>query len=181
MRHPKLIIAGIGVALAAAGGTTAAVVTSSAASTTRPAVTAPAAAPGTTATVRGAHALVGGRTEAILTDAKGLPLYFYGADTATRSLVSGSLAVLWPPLTSAAPVAAGLGGKLTVVNDIHGGQVAYNGHPLYTFAGDRPGQVSGQGVQGFFVVTPGVAPIAASATSAGSVPAAPSGGGYGGY
>ena len=35
MRHPKIIIAGIGIALAAAGGTTAAAVTSSAASTTR--------------------------------------------------------------------------------------------------------------------------------------------------
>ena len=81
MRHPKLIIAGIGIALAAAGGTTAAAVTSSAASTTPPAVTAPAAVPGAAATVRVAHALVGGRTEAILTDAKGLPLYFYGADT----------------------------------------------------------------------------------------------------
>ena len=133
------------------------------------------------ATVRVAHALVGGRTEAILTDAKGLPLYFYRADTAARSLVSGSLAVAWPPLTSATPVAAGLGGKLTVVNDPHGGQVAYNGHPLYTFAGDQPGQVTGQGVQGFSVVTPGVASIAASATSTGSGPAAPSAGGYGGY
>jgi predicted lipoprotein with Yx(FWY)xxD motif len=179
MRHPKLIIASIGVALAAAGGTTAAVVTSSAASTTPPAVTAPAVVPGTAATVRVAHTLVGGRTEAILTDAKGLPLYFYGADTAARSLVSGSLAVLWPPLTSAAPDAAGLGGKLTVVNDIHGGQVAYNGHLLYTFIGDRPGRVSGQDVQGFLVATPGIAPIGASAASPGAVPAAPSGGGYG--
>jgi predicted lipoprotein with Yx(FWY)xxD motif len=181
MRHPKLIIAGIGVALAAAGGTTAAAVTSSSASTTPPAVTAPAAVPGTTATVHIAHTLVGGKTEAILTDAKGLPLYFYGPDTSTKSLVSGSLAVLWPPLTSAAPVAAGSGGKLTVVNDIHGGQVAYNGHPLYTFIGDRPGQVTGQGVQGFLLATPGIAPIGASATSAGTVPAAQSGSGYGGY
>jgi predicted lipoprotein with Yx(FWY)xxD motif len=127
--------------------------------------------------VRVTDALVAGKTETILTDAKGLPLYFYRADTPARSLVSGSLAALWPPLTSAAPVAAGLGGKLAVVNDIHGGQVAYNGHPLYTFVGDRPGQ----GVQGFFVATPGIAPIASSATSTGTVPAAPSSSGYGGY
>jgi predicted lipoprotein with Yx(FWY)xxD motif len=71
--------------------------------------------------VRVAHALIGVRAEAILTDAKGLPLYFHGADTAARSLVSGSLAVVWPPVTSAVPVATGLGGKLTVVNDTHGG------------------------------------------------------------
>jgi hypothetical protein len=45
--------------------------------------------------------------------------------------------------------------------------------------------VTGQGVQGFFVATPGLAPIAGSSTSAGSpapagtVPAASSGSGYG--
>jgi predicted lipoprotein with Yx(FWY)xxD motif len=131
--------------------------------------------------VRIAHALVGGRTEAILTDANGRPLYFYQPDTATRSLVSGGLAALWPPLTSAAPVAAGLGGKVTVVNDVHDGQGAYNGHMLYTFAGDRSGQVNGQGFQNFFVATPGIAAKAASPASTGSVPAAPPGGGYGGY
>jgi predicted lipoprotein with Yx(FWY)xxD motif len=124
---------------------------------------------------------VGGKTEAILTNAHGLPLYFYRPDTATKSLVTGGLATLWPPLTAAAPVAAGLGGKLAVVTSAHGGQVAYNGHLLYTFAGDRPGQVIGQGFQNFFVATPGIAPITASPTSSSTVPAAPSGGGYGGY
>jgi predicted lipoprotein with Yx(FWY)xxD motif len=180
MRHPKLIIAGIGVALAAAGGATAAVATSSSASSTPPAATAPAT-PGTAATVRTAQAVVGGKTEAILTTAHGLPLYFYQPDPATKSLVTGSLAALWPPLTSAAPAHAGLGGKLTVVTDVHGSQVAYNGHLLYTFASDRPGQVTGQGFQNFFVATPGIAPITASPAPAGSVPAAPSGSGYGGY
>ena len=179
MRNPKILIAGIGVALAAAGGISAAVATSSAAGTP-PAVTAPSTAPGS-ATVRIAHALVGGRTEAILTNASGLPLYFYGPDTAAKSLVSDGLAALWPPLTSASPTAAGLSGKLTVVNDAHGGQVAYNGHLLYTFTGDRPAQVTGQGFQNFFVVTPGIAQKAASPTSTGTVPAGPSGGGYGGY
>ena len=72
-----------------------------------------------------------------------------------------------------------------VVADVHGDQVAYNGHLLYTFADDQAGQVTGQGVQGFFVATPGLAPIAGSSTSAGSsapagtVPAASSGSGYG--
>ena len=180
MRHPKIVIASIGVALAAAAGISATVATGSAASSTPSAATAPAA-PGGSTTVRIANALVAGRTEAILTNANGLPLYYYVPDTAGTSLVSGQLAVLWPPLTSAAPTAAGLSGQLTVVKDAHGGQVAYHGHLLYTFADDRPGQVSGQGFQNFFVVTPGIAPIAASPTSTGTVPAVPSGGGYGGY
>ena len=68
--------------------------------------------------------------------------------------------------------------------DVHGDQVATR-HLLYTFADDQAGQVTGQGVQGFFVATPGLAPIAGSPTSAGSsasagtVPAASSGSGYG--
>ena len=68
-----------------------------------------------------------------------------------------------------------------LINDAHGGQVAYNGHLLYTFAGDRPGQVAGQGIQNFSVATPGTAPIDTSRTSTGTLPPAPSGGGYSGY
>src|SRR2546430_13049716 len=33
--------------------------------------------------------------------------------------------------TSAAPTAAGVNGKLSVLNDVNGHQVTYNGHPLY--------------------------------------------------
>jgi predicted lipoprotein with Yx(FWY)xxD motif len=179
MRHPKIIIAGIGVALAAAGGISAAAATGSAASTS-PAATAPSAVPGTSATVRIAHALVAGKTEAILTTANGLPLYYYSPDTTTKSLVNGGLAALWPPLTAAAPTAAGLTGPLTVVHDAHGAQVAYHGHLLYTFTSDRPGQVTGQGFQNFFVATPGIASKATASTPAGTVPAGPSGS-YGGY
>jgi hypothetical protein len=68
--------------------------------------------------------------------------------------------------------------------DVHGDQVAYNGHLLYTFVDDHAGQVTGQGVQGFFVATPGLTAIAGSSTAgssapAATVPAASSGSGYG--
>jgi len=174
MRHPKIIIAGIAVAaVAAAGGVTAASAGSA------PASSAHSAGPGAAAaTVRTAPAAVAGKTETILVNARGLPLYFYRPDTATKSFVTGGLARLWPPLTSAAALAAaGVSGKLTVLNDANGRQVAYNGHLLYTFASDQAGQVTGQGVQNFFVATPGIAPIAGS--PAGTVPAAPAGGGLG--
>jgi predicted lipoprotein with Yx(FWY)xxD motif len=165
MRHPRIIIASIAVAaVAAAGGATAASAGSPPARSTPPASAAAAAA-----TVRTASASIGGRTETILVSGQGLPLYFYRPDTATRSLVTGGLARLWPPLTSAAPTAAGAAGKVTAVNDAHGRQVAYNGHLLYTFTGDRPGQVTGQGFQNFFVATPGLAPAAGSHT--GTAPA----------
>ena len=63
-------------------------------------------------------------------------------------------------MTSASPAATGLNGTLAAVSDTHGRQVAYNGHLLYTFVDDHAGQVTGQGVQGFFVATPGLTPIA---------------------
>ena len=54
---------------------------------------------------------------------------------------------------------------------------AYNGHLLYTFADDQAGQVTGQGVQGFYVATPGL--TATTRSPAPSAPAAPSGNPYG--
>lgn len=171
MRHPRIILAGIGLAaVAAVGGVIGATAGGSTASTASPTRTTAPAVPGiATATVHTAQATVGGQSETILVNAHGQPLYFYRPDTATRSLVTGGLAQLWPPLTSAAPTAAGLSGRLSVLNDAHG-------HLLYTFASDRAGQVTGQGFQNFFVATPGLALIASSPAQGGTVPAASPGG-----
>ncbi len=172
MRHPRIIIGGIGLAVVAAvGGVTVA------AAGATPAASAPVAGQGAmAATLRTAPVTVAGKTETILVNAHGLPLYFYRPDTAAKSFVTGGLARLWPPLTSASPTAAGASGKVTVVNDAHGRQVAYNGHLLYTFTSDHPGQVTGQGFQNFFVATPGLAPITAAAARTGTAPAAPASG-----
>jgi predicted lipoprotein with Yx(FWY)xxD motif len=180
VRHPRIIIASVTLAAAAAigGGLTAAAATTSHASSP------PAASQHAPATVRTVHAAVAGTTETILVTSAGLPLYYYLNDTAAKSAVTGALAALWPPLTSPSPAAAGLAGHLAAVTDAHGPQVAYNGHLLYTFADDQPGQVTGQGVQGFFVATPGLTPLtgtqtAGSPATAGPAPAAPSGNPYG--
>ena len=167
MKRPRIMIAGVGLAaLAAAGAVTAA----SASGT-------PAARATGAATVRTASATVGGKTETILVDSQGLPLYIYRPDTATTSLVTGGLARLWPPLTSPAVAGAGVIGKVAVLKDVNGQQVTYNGHPLYTFADDHADQVTGQGIQNFFVATPGIASITMSAGStAPAAPAVPSGG-----
>ena len=170
MRHPRIIIASISLAAAAAvgGGITAAAATTS----TSHASSRPTASQHAAATVRTVQATVGGKTETILVNSQGLPLYYYLSDTAAKSVVTGGLAALWPPLTSASPAATGLTGKLAAIMDIHGNQVAYNGHLLYTFADDQAGQVTGQGVQGFFVATPGLTPITGSQTATGTAPAA---------
>jgi predicted lipoprotein with Yx(FWY)xxD motif len=182
MRHPRIIIASISLAAAAAlgGGITAAAATTSHASSQ------PAASQHAPATVRTVQATVAGKTETVLVNSQGLPLYYYLNDTAAKSAVTGGLAALWPPLTSASPAATGLTGQLTAVMDIHGDQVAYNGHLLYTFADDHAGQVTGQGVQGFFIATPGLTPItgnttAGSSATAGTTPAAPAAPASSGY
>jgi predicted lipoprotein with Yx(FWY)xxD motif len=175
MRHPKIVIAGISVAvLATAGGITAAAAGTSAAAGA-PAAGHNAAA----ATVRTAQAAVSGKMETILTTATGQPLYYYQPDTAAKSFVTGSLARLWPPLTSSAPAGTGVSGQLAVLNDVNGQQVTYNGHPLYTFIEDRAGQVTGQGVQDFFVATPGLAQVTSDPAPSSTVPSAAPGSSYG--
>jgi predicted lipoprotein with Yx(FWY)xxD motif len=126
---------------------------------------APVSTPATTATVRTAMARVGGVVEVILVNDKGLPLYTYKPDTATQSMVTGELAALWPPLVGSAPTGSGTSGSLAVVHTENGRQVTYNGHFLYTFVEDSPGQVTGQGVQNFFVAMPGLPRIHATAVS----------------
>ena len=66
-----------------------------------------------------------------------------------------------------------------LLNDVNGQQVTYNGHLLYTFIDDRVGQVTGQGVQDFFIATPGLAPVASSPAPASTAPPAAPGSSYG--
>jgi predicted lipoprotein with Yx(FWY)xxD motif len=118
---------------------------------------------------------VGTKTETVLVNAKGLPLYYYQSDTAKKSQVSGVLAQLWPALVSPKPSASGVKGKLASVKQAAGRQVTYNGHFLYTFVDDSPGHVTGQGVSNFFVATPNVRAIGRATTvKAAPAPVAPS-------
>jgi len=170
MLRQRTTIAGIGLVAGVAVG--AAVLTG-----THSTGHAAAGSSGTSGTIRSQAVTVNGSRENILTNSRGMPLYYYAPDTATTSRVSGGLASLWPPVTSTAtPTASGLTGKLAVVRDSHGSQVAYNGHLLYTFVSDRRGSVTGQGVQNFFVATPNLS------AAGGSSPQGTTGGTtYGGY
>jgi predicted lipoprotein with Yx(FWY)xxD motif len=160
---------------AVTGAATAVGPSSSVASAQRPALAARSA---TAATLHTAKATVGLKTETILVNSRGLPLYYYPLDTAKKSFVTGDLAQLWPPLVSRAPTETGTRGKLTVSVDANGHQVSYNGHFLYTFAGDSPGHVTGQGVQGFFLATRDLKPIGSSAAPKVMTTRPPSGYGY---
>jgi predicted lipoprotein with Yx(FWY)xxD motif len=129
-------------------------------------------------TVHSATSRVDGKSETILVNSRGLPLYYYEGDTARKSFVSGGLASLWPPLLSAKPTATGIRGKLSALEVAAGHQVTYNGHFLYTFVEDSSDQVTGQGVSNFFVATPGLKVIGSASGVTSSAPTS-SGNGYG--
>ena len=123
------------------------------------------------AVIQTAAVTVKGQSETVLTNARGLTLYYFTADSATQSAVSGKLAQIWPPLLfkgSGGPSSStSLTGKLSVQTDVNGNQVEYNGHPLYTFSGDNaPGQTNGEGITGmWFVATPNLAVQGGGSTS----------------
>jgi predicted lipoprotein with Yx(FWY)xxD motif len=115
------------VALAVLGGSVAAAGSSAA-----------TAAGGTLQTVR-----IGGVT--VLANAKGLTLYSFAPDTATKSACYGTCAVYWPPVTGPVTAGPGVTGKLATIKRSDGSiQAAYDGHPLYTYVGDSAaGQANG--------------------------------------
>jgi predicted lipoprotein with Yx(FWY)xxD motif len=125
-----------------------------------------AAAAGTvkTATIAGAT---------VLTNSKGFTLYSFAPDTSTTSKCNGTCAQNWPPVTG--PVtAAGVTGTFGTIKRSDGSvQATFDGHPLYTFAGDTaPGQAQGNGLNaagGLWheITTSGSAPAGSSSSGSG--------------
>ena len=90
----------------------------------------------------------------ILVDGQGRTLYLFEADRGSTSACNGACASVWPPLKTSGKPKAGSGvsaSKLGTARRADGSTgVTYNGHPLYTYAGDSgPGQTSGEGIDGF--------------------------------
>jgi len=116
----------------------------------------------------------------VLTNSAGFTLYWFAPDTSTTSKCTGSCAAFWPPVKGPATAGSGVTGTLGTITRPDGStQAAYDGHPLYTYAGDSaPGQAKGNGLNvsgGVWhevTVSGGAAPAASTTPSAG-------GGGYG--
>ena len=133
----------------------------------------PASTTGSTSalTLKTATLTVGGKSLTVLTNAQGMTLYYRTSDT-PASVCSGSCASAWPPVlsTTLPSVSTTLPGTFSLVNDANGSQVAYNGHPLYTYSGDSaPLQANGQGFGNVWFVAPTTLP-ATKATPSGSTP-----------
>jgi predicted lipoprotein with Yx(FWY)xxD motif len=92
----------------------------------------------------------------VVADGQGRVLYAFTPDSSTSSACTGACATAWPPAeVSGTPTAKGLDtGDLTVIKRDDGSeQVAFHGHPLYTYAGDaKAGDTTGQGSGGKWYV-----------------------------
>ncbi len=85
-------------------------------------------------------------------DGRGFALYTFAKDPPGVSTCYGACAVAWPPFRAA--MGAKAFGKWSIVHrmGMFANQWAYNGKPLYFWFKDtRPGQVTGDGVNGFHV------------------------------
>ena len=110
-----------------------------------PASSAPAAAAASTTLT-----LIDSSHGKILADAQGHTLYIFTKDSPGTSACADQCAKAWPPamVTGTPTAATGItASALTAITRADGTtQVAINGQPLYTYAGDAaPGDTQGQG------------------------------------
>jgi predicted lipoprotein with Yx(FWY)xxD motif len=84
----------------------------------------------------------------LLTDAKGLTLYTFAPDGQDKSVCYGTCAAYWPPVPGNVGAGPGVTGKIGTIKRTDGStQATYNGHPLYTYVGDKaPGSDGGNNI-----------------------------------
>jgi predicted lipoprotein with Yx(FWY)xxD motif len=121
--------------------------TPAAGSSSTPAASNPAssASPASSGTTLNATT-IGGKQ--VLTNGKGMTVYWFVPDTSTTSKCTGTCATYWPPVLGPATAGSGVTGKLSTITRPDGTtQATYNGHPLYTYIADTsPGQDKGNGI-----------------------------------
>jgi predicted lipoprotein with Yx(FWY)xxD motif len=124
----------------------------------------------------------------VLATAHGRAIYWFAKDTSTQSNCNGSCATYWPPVIGSPVAASGamLPGKFGTIKRADGQtQATYDGHPLYTYAGDTAKhQVKGNGlnVSGglWWAETPSGKELGAKKSSSSSGGSSGSSGGSGG-
>jgi predicted lipoprotein with Yx(FWY)xxD motif len=113
----------------------------------------------------------------VLVDSQGNTLYLFEQDTGTKSTCSGGCATQWPPLRASGKPTVGGGLKASLIGTTPRSdgksQVTYDGHPLYTFAGDsQSGDTNGQGINAFgalwYVLSPQGSAITTASSSGGN-------------
>ena len=114
----------------------------------------------------------------ILVTSSGKTLYLDKGDKPPHFACTGGCLAIWPPLKANGTLKASGGaiaGDLGKVKGPGGEQVTYKGHPLYTFVSDTKGSpTSGEGQNGFFVVSTSGSMITKSTKATGSSGSTPS-------
>ena len=179
MRNRWLASAGLAAAAFIAAGCGSSSTGSGGTSSTPPGAAATASSPASSGTAL-KTAKISGAT--LLTNARGLTLYWFAPDTPAKSNCNGSCATFWPPVKGPATSGPGVTGKLGTITRSDGTtQATYNGHPLYTYVGDTaPGQAKGNGLN----ISGGVwheVTVSGSAAAASTSSSSPGGGGGPGY
>ena len=84
----------------------------------------------------------------LLTNAKGLTLYWFAPDSPNKSVCNGTCVAYWPPVAGNASAGPGVTGTIGTIQRTDGTtQATYDGHPLYTYVGDSaPGQDGGNNI-----------------------------------
>jgi len=136
-------LAALALALSACASSASSSSSTPAAGASSPASSAPASASASAGTL-GMTTING---TAVVTNSKGMTLYWFAPDTSTTSKCTGSCATYWPPVTGPVTAGSGVTGTLGTITRPDGTtQATYDGHPLYTYVGDTgPGQAKGNG------------------------------------
>jgi predicted lipoprotein with Yx(FWY)xxD motif len=123
-------------------------------------------------------------SQQVVVDSNGMTLYWFAIDTPTKSNCSGQCATFWPPVKGPLTAGSGVTGTLSTITRSDGTtQATYDGHPLYTYVGDKsPGQATGNGKNlsgGLWweMTVSGSTPAANAGSTA--TPTSGGGGGYG--
>jgi predicted lipoprotein with Yx(FWY)xxD motif len=100
----------------------------------------------------------------ILTDGNGNTLYLFDQDHGMTSACNSACLATWPQLTATGSPTAGTGATQSLLGTAKQPdgtkQVTYNGHLVYRYTGDTaPGQVNGEGIEGFWVVSAAGNPV----------------------
>lgn len=93
----------------------------------------------------------------VLVDSEGMTVYLFTPDKGSTSVCYGGCESAWPPVMAEGKPSAGEGAMSTALGTTKrkdgSMQVTYEGHPLYTFVGDKaPGEANGQEDEGVWFV-----------------------------
>jgi predicted lipoprotein with Yx(FWY)xxD motif len=122
----------------------------------------------------------------VLVDSNGAALYTNNQDSGMNIACTGSCTAVWVPLmgpSSGGPTSSdqAVQAKLGVVKSKSGSQVTFGGMPLYSFAEDSPGQVTGNGSTDNFGGTSFTWTVASTGAVSSSSSGSSGGGSSGGY